>query len=358
MDLTLPEFRVLVEERLTQSIDSLTWLVQEEFDQVPHEEFLAPARLLLSSGKRTRAAFVLAGYQLATTSACDPAATAGSAIELYQASALVHDDVIDDSPTRRGNPAAHVAFTNLHTEGRWLYSPADFGRASAIVLGDLLLSEASKEFQAAAAMVAPREGATAFRQFQSMCTEVAFGQYLDIRAEQQPLDRSQDAIASALSVLRHKSANYSVQLPLVIGAHLGGGSDELISQLRKLGGLLGEAFQMRDDDLGIFGEPSQTGKPSGGDITEGKRTILLALIREKAGARRDWLDSRLGTVLSDADISQLRTLAISCGARSEHEDMILAREDEARLLLQTLDGNDDGIQTLANLMHELAGRTA
>ena len=100
---------------------------------------------------------------MATTSACDPAATAGSAIELYQASALVHDDVIDDSPTRRGNPAAHVAFTNLHTEGRWLYSPADFGRASAIVLGDLLLSEASKEFQAAAAMVAPREGATAFR---------------------------------------------------------------------------------------------------------------------------------------------------------------------------------------------------
>ena len=354
----LSQFRHHVTERLVRSVDSLSWLIQAQSETDPFDEFIAPARALVTGGKRTRAAFLLAGYQLATSAAEEPAIIAGSAMELYQASALVHDDVIDDSPTRRGMPAAHVTFSRIHTAHQWLGSSGDFSRAGAILLGDLLLSQAGREFQTAASMPSPADGRAAIEQFHDMSVDVAFGQYLDIRAEHQPLGQTDEAIAQAISVLRHKSASYSVQLPLVIGAALGGGSHRLISQLRELGGLLGEAFQMRADDLGIFGEPSQTGKPSCGDITEGKRTVLLALIRAQSKARREWVDSLLGKQLTDTDISQLRSLVITSGAREQHERMIVEREEAAKALLPTLDGRTEGTRTLTTLMDELEGRVS
>ncbi|MGO1591768.1 MAG: polyprenyl synthetase family protein [Ancrocorticia sp.] len=358
MHITLPEFRHQVTNRLSERVDALAWLISTPSEDGPHTELLAPARSLITGGKRTRAAFVLAGYQLATEDSPEAAIIAGSALELYQNSALVHDDVIDDSPTRRGKPAAHILFGDLHNSHAWLGSGDDFARAGAILLGDLLLAEAGREFHEAACLVAPAAASRATTQFHDMCVEVAFGQYLDIRAEHQPLANQVNAIESALSVLRHKSASYSVQLPLTIGAMLGGGSPQLTSQLRTLGGLLGEAFQMRDDDLGIFGEPDQTGKPSCGDITEGKRTVLLALMREASGNRREWIDSLMGTDLTDSQIDELRSFAVTCGARSRHEQMINEREAASRELLATLDGRAEGAATLAALMDELQGRNS
>lgn len=358
MNPTLLTFRQQIAHRLEESVNSLAWLKNGEYEATVYNEFLDPARTLLAGGKRTRAGFVLAGYQLACARSTEPAVLAGSAMELYQASALVHDDVIDDSPQRRGNPAAHVAFASQHRANSWLGSPTKFGTSSAILLGDLLLAHAAQEFTSATALVDAGPGARALSQFNSMCVEVAFGQYLDIRAEHQPLDQGSDAIESALSVLRHKSASYSVQLPLVIGCMLGGASEELIAQARGLGGKLGEAFQMRDDDLGVFGEPEQTGKPACGDITEGKRTVLLALTRRHCPEQREWIDSLLGRELTGEEVAKLRSLIVSSGARDRHEEMIQARESQARQTARDLDGREEGAHTLTALMDELAGRNS
>ncbi|MFT0847960.1 polyprenyl synthetase family protein [Actinomycetaceae bacterium L2_0104] len=359
MTLDLSAYRSAVSEHALASIDSIVWLIRSAHEDSVAAEMLEPARALLSGGKRTRASLLWAGYRCATDSDGAPAVRAGAALELYHASALVHDDVVDDSETRRGLPAAHTAFSARHSSRRWLGSAAEFGHAGAIVLGDLLLSQASVEFHDATRIVEPEAGSLALEQFLKMTVEVAFGQYLDIRAEHQPLVDTSEAIESALGVLRHKSASYSVEFPLAIGALLGGGSLELAAQLRQVGQPLGEAFQMRDDELGVFGDPELTGKPACGDIAEGKRTVLLALTRElSAPADRQWLDARLGQKVSDDDVVGIRRIVEESGARARHEEMIAAREDEARRNLSALDSRAEGVDLLDTLVHELEGRHA
>ncbi len=340
-------------------MDSIAWLIRSAQEDAVAAELLETARALLCGGKRTRASLLWAGYRCATGGGAEPAVRAGAALELYQASALVHDDVIDDSPTRRGVPAAHTAFRARHRSQGWLGSDAEFGTAGAIVLGDLILSQASVEFHGASHLVEEGAGSRALGQFLKMTVEVAFGQYLDIRAEHQPLAVTDEAIDSALGVLRHKSASYSVEFPLAIGALLGGGSPELAAQLRRIGRPLGEAFQMRDDDLGIFGDPELTGKPACGDIAEGKRTVLLALTRELAtDTDRQWLDSMLGGEVAGKDVARLRQVVSGSGARARHEQMIAEREIESRHKLSELQARGEGIELLGTLIRELEGRHA
>ncbi len=359
MILDLPAYRSAVSEQALASIDSIVWLIRSAHEDSVAAEMLEPARALLSGGKRTRASLLWAGYRCASNAPGETAVRAGAALELYHASALVHDDVIDDSETRRGLPAAHTAFSARHGSRRWLGSATEFGNAGAIVLGDLLLSQASVEFHEATHLVEPDAGSLALSQFLKMTVEVAFGQYLDIRAEHQPLAETPEAIESALGVLRHKSASYSVEFPLAIGALLGGGSLELAAQLRRIGRPLGEAFQMRDDDLGIFGDPHVTGKPACGDIAEGKRTVLLALARELASETdRQWLDSVLGNEISDDDVARLRRIAEDSGARTRHEGLIREREVESHRMLSELKAREEGIELLGVLIGELEGRHA
>ena len=352
MTFDLAAFRSAVSEQALASIDSLSWLIQSDLEAAVAAEMLEPARTLLRGGKRTRAALLWAGYRCACAGPTEPALHAGAALELYQMSALVHDDVIDDSETRRGLPAAHTAFRTWHATNNWLGSAEDFGHAGAIILGDLLLSQANAEFREAARLVDNAAGSLALGQFFNMTVEVAFGQYLDIRAEHQPLADTSTAISTALGVLRHKTASYSVEFPLAMGALLGGGSLDLANHLRHIGRPLGEAFQMRDDDLGLFGNPDLTGKPACGDITEGKRTVLLALTRELATQQdREWLDSTLGQRIDDADASRIRRIVTVSGARAQHERMIAEREEQARAELATLPALPRGIE----LLHELVG---
>lgn len=289
--------------------------------------FLEPARSLLEGGKRMRAQLCAVGWQAAGGAPDAPAIIhAGCALELFQAAALVHDDVIDDAGTRRGRPASHVRFAALHPAGG--DAAAAFGTHAAILLGDLLLVLAHREWRRASTG-AP--DAAADEIWDLMTAEVAIGQYLDVHASILPIEHGDRALARALHVVRHKSARYSVEHPLVLGAALGGADPEMRAALARVGLPLGEAFQLRDDDLGIFGDPARTGKPAGDDLLEGKRTPLIlyglqmcepgdaALIRNSLGTRP----------LEDAVVQRIRAALVGSGAVERHERLIATKHDEA-----------------------------
>lgn len=315
-------------------------------DVAPHlEELLAPGRALLTGGKRLRARLCGAGWLAAGEAATEPAeephealVLAGSALELFQATALIHDDVIDESLTRRGAPAAHQRFAGLHRSGDFRGDATAFGHAGAILLGDLLLAAATAEMRSAASAAGAPAGEAAHRIFDAMMIEVAFGQYLDVRAQDLPWEHAAgtEAVERALQVVRHKSARYSVEHPLALGAALAGGSPELITALRAIGLPLGEAFQLRDDELGVFGDPEVTGKPAGDDLREGKRTVLLALTLQRANDdERKMLQERVGaTDLGGCDVELIRDLMHRSGAVAEHERLIAAQQAQGLQALQ------------------------
>lgn len=324
----MENFRSRVSDRLMEALDESAPFIDDPFATDIWSEFLAPARTLAGAGKRTRALLIAAGSE--ALGGTDAPIHAGTAAELYQISALVHDDIIDESHTRRGLPAAHRTFADSH-HTRHLTGDGDvFGIKSGILLGDFLLSLAALEAERAEA----RDNdalARARSIFHSMTAETAFGQYLDLRAEFTALnDDAKTAITSSLLVLRHKSARYSVELPLMVGGALAGATDDDLTLLSEIGRPLGIAFQLRDDELGIFGSPKETGKPAGGDITEGKRTVLLALIRSMASdADRAFVDSTLGRTLEAADVETIKSIALRSGAFSAHENMIARYEATA-----------------------------
>ncbi|XCB29973.1 polyprenyl synthetase family protein [Arcanobacterium hippocoleae] len=333
----LEHYRMQVNERIFQAIDSPDWLASMRSSDF-YEEFSAPAKALLSYGKRTRAAFAGSGWQLFTAFSPDDdfrnsllPITAGAALELYQGSALIHDDIIDTALSRRGLPAAHIAFRQIHESAKLKGKSAKFGLNSAILLGDFLLSLACHTFEKSE-HISEAALTKARLIFHGMTAEVAFGQYLDNRREFMPFTANYDEeIAQSFNVIYHKSARYSVECPLKIGAALAGATDTQIHELSKIGIALGEAFQLRDDQLGVFGDESATGKPSGGDLIEGKRTVLIGLTRKLTSAsNRELLDSALGKPLTGAQISELQNIIKQCGAYEIHEEMIQSRENAAK----------------------------
>ena len=194
-----------------------------------------------------------------------------ASLELLHASALVHDDYMDASDVRRGRPATHRAFERIHREHGWPANPEQYGASAAILLGDLLLSW-SDELLRTCGLPAERV-LEALGYFDLTRSEVVAGQFLDVSAQA----RGAADVDTAMTVLRYKSAKYSIERPLHIGAALAGASAEQITQLSRFGLPLGEAFQLRDDLLGVFGDPAVTGKPAGDDLIEGKRTVLVSL---------------------------------------------------------------------------------
>ncbi|NUR30179.1 MAG: polyprenyl synthetase family protein, partial [Catenulispora sp.] len=205
----------------------------------------------------------------------DAAVRAAAALELLQASALIHDDYMDDSDTRRGMPAIHRRFAAAHREAAWEGSAARFGAAAAILLGDVCLTWCDEMF-AGCGLPAERIAATR-PYFDLMRTEVMAGQYLDVLAQAHGLDEPERAAHRAQTVIRFKSAKYTIERPLHVGAMLAGGTPDVIAAYSAYGLPLGEAFQLRDDVLGVFGDPAATGKPAGDDLREGKQTLLVAL---------------------------------------------------------------------------------
>lgn len=295
--------------------------------QEPADALVTAARDAIAGGKRLRGLWVMLGYALATGRAwgdCDDSiARLAGAAELYQASALAHDDLIDHAQTRRGRPTAHVVFAQMHRDQGWTGDAGEFGTAGALLVGDFLLS--------AADFTATRVANPAvLRQLTLMHAEVALGQYLDIVNEQPALDHFDlDVI---MEVIRRKSARYSVAHPTVLGL-LAGGRADMVEAVQRVIEPWGIAFQLRDDELGVFGDPQTTGKPAGGDLIEGKRTALLALTWEHASAEQR---HAIATLIGSPDgVIDLQGIIEQVG-RQPHEQLIDTVTQQGRDALAAL----------------------
>jgi geranylgeranyl diphosphate synthase type I len=280
---------------------------------------------LVAGGKRLRAAFCYWGWRAAGGEDCGPVYAAAAALELLHAATLVHDDVMDASATRRGRPSLHRQFAARHAAGGWRGSADWFGAGSAILIGDLLLAWGDQLFHASG--LPPAALGSAQPVLDAMRAEVSCGQYLDLLGQV----AGDGTVASALRVARYKSGMYTVERPLRLGAALASPHDPPAAALTRYGIPLGIAFQLRDDVLGVFGDPARTGKPAGDDLREGKRTVLVALARQRSSpAQRDLLDRRLGDPgLSEAGIAEVRSVLTGTGALTECEQMIGSRVAEA-----------------------------
>ncbi|MFN2560138.1 MAG: polyprenyl synthetase family protein [Jatrophihabitans sp.] len=293
----------------------------------------AARSMVLDGGKRLRPSFAYWGWRTVRDSTDDDSAlvTAAASLELLHACALVHDDVMDSSDTRRGRPAAHTAFARMHRDSGWTGRPEAFGTAAAILLGDLLLSWADAMF--ASVGLAPEVAAHARVVYDEMRQLVMAGQYLDVLVQA----RGAFSADEALRVIEFKTSKYTVEGPLHLGAAAAGAPPEVFAALTAYGLALGEAFQLRDDVLGVFGDPSVTGKPAGDDLREGKHTLLTALAMAAADAEQSQLlrDSLGDRDLDDDQVERLRGVIVATGALVQVEHRISARTDAARTALST-----------------------
>ncbi|TXI43235.1 MAG: polyprenyl synthetase family protein [Mycobacterium sp.] len=315
---------------------------------------------VLRGGKRVRPAFAYWGYRAV---AADPDGPVGdeilrlfAALELLHGCALVHDDVIDDSATRRGMPTAHVHFAHLHRKHGWRGSPEKFGHSAAILLGDLSLVWAD---DIVAAVDLPGDGRHRVqRVWSDIRTEVLGGQYLDIVAE----SSGAQSIESAMNVNTYKTASYTVSRPLQLGAAAAADRPDVQTLFHDVGTDLGVAFQLRDDVLGVFGDPAVTGKPSGDDLRSGKRTVLLAeavdLADKSDPAAAELLRTAVGTELSDDQVRELCEAIVSVGALAAVEEHIGTLTHRALSLLEEAPINDPAKTGLAELARLAANRSA
>ncbi|MEX1210560.1 MAG: polyprenyl synthetase family protein [Candidatus Nanopelagicales bacterium] len=308
---------------------------------------------LLRGGKRLRPAFCWWGYRGAGGADTESALQAAAALEFLQACALIHDDVMDGSDTRRGMPSAHHRFAMLHRGSEWLGSPEAFGVGAAILLGDMCLSWADEVLLTSGMPTAPLDRAK--RVYDEMRTELMAGQYLDLLEQA----RGGGSVERAMTVVRYKSAKYTIERPLHMGATLAGADGAVLTAYSGYGLPLGEAFQLRDDVLGVFGDPAETGKPAGDDLREGKRTVLIATAMDRATpAQAAELRRRLGDPGLDADgVALLRCVISDTGALTHAEALIESLTDDALTALDAVDLHDPAREVLAGLAYAATRRS-
>ena len=300
---------------------------------------------VLGGGKRLRPAFAFWGYRGAGGADADTVVATLSALELLHASALIHDDVMDSSDTRRGEPAVHRRFAAIHSAAGWYGDPAVFGSAAAVLLGDLCLVWSDEMLHSGG--LDPVTLARARPVFDAMRTEVIAGQHLDMLAQ----STGDTSLARASKVARYKAAKYTVERPLLLGAAIADASKDLRDAYSAYGLPLGEAFQLRDDVLGVFGDPAHTGKPAGDDLREGKRTYLVAAAFERAAHDdRRTLEHRLGDpALDDAGVAELRDIITRTEALARTEGRIAELTADALAALSSVDIEAEAAAALADL---------
>lgn len=310
---------------------------------------------LITGGKRLRPAFAYWGYVAAAGLDQHPVALwpAISAIELLHVGVLMHDDVLDQSGTRRGRPAAHRQFEAWHLAQGGSADSAEYGRKLAVLLGDQLLVWSDELGRV------DRLGERAADYWHAVRTEVNSGQVLDISAQYRvgAPDGASDADI-AYQVLEEKTSRYTVQRPLQFGAAAGGASDATLAALGEYGLALGRAFQLRDDLLGIFADEAQTGKPAAGDLREGKRTVLMAHALAALGSRdQATLAEMLGRPqLRDDQIGHARELIVGSGAVERIEQAISADHAAALAALDQCAITDAGRRALVELARQCVQR--
>jgi geranylgeranyl diphosphate synthase type I len=313
---------------------------------------------LVRGGKRLRPAFCYWGWRGAGGPDSEPIVHAAAAMELFQAAALIHDDVMDGSDTRRGMPSVHRRFAARHASAGWTGDDARFGQAGAVLAGDLCLVW-SGELLAASGLPADRLAAARLP-FDRMRTELMAGQYLDMFEQAVADVRPESAVERARRVIRYKSARYTIEEPLQIGGTLAGADPQLLACYSAFGLPLGEAFQLRDDILGVFGDPGETGKPAGDDLREGKRTVLVAETLRAAGPQhRAVVQSLLGRADLDPDgVDTLRGIIRGCGALDAVERLIDELVLRARTALHAGQVARPALDVLDTLIDTATDRTA
>ncbi|GAA4888632.1 polyprenyl synthetase family protein [Streptomyces coeruleoprunus] len=305
----------------------------------------ALADFVLAPGKRIRPVLCVLGWYAAGGADDETVWRTAASLEIFHAFALIHDDIIDASETRRGRPSAHRAFATRHADR----PDADaYGTHAALLLGDLALARSDALLHAAGLNTRQRD--TVLPLIDTMRTEVLLGQHMDLTATGRP----SDDVERALTIARYKTAKYTVERPLQVGATLAGAGPDLLDVCSAYALPLGEAFQLRDDLLGTFGDPAQTGKPVLEDLRSGKATVLVAVAMQLADAeRRRTLVSLVGRPDLDEDGAALvRRILRHTGAEETVERMITTRYNAA---LSALDADVLAPQS-ADALRSIAAR--
>ncbi len=314
-----------------------------ELDPALDEPLGDLAELVLGGGKRVRPAYCHWGWVLGGGEPPGDADDAGCALELLHAFALIHDDVMDASPTRRNAPSVWRRFVGRHRQRHWQGEDRRFGEAAAVLVGDMAMVLADRSL--GAVPVAAR------RVWDTLRTELNMGQYLDVAGTA----RGNVTAAQARTIIEHKTAGYTVVRPLQLGSALAG-RDGLADDLECHGRPIGIAFQLRDDLLGAFGDPASTGKPVGDDLRENKPTVLMALARERAtAAQRAALDAS-GPHMDDTALAGVQQALIDTGARAAVEREIAELLDVSLQALAALPAVPAAQEALAALARFVALR--
>jgi geranylgeranyl diphosphate synthase type I len=323
------------------------------------ENLLDIIRAGSEGGKLLRSVLVLASYEAHGGRDQDPALGVAAAIELFQAAALLHDDVLDDSDTRRGRPAGHRVIASLHASQGWEGSPVSFGAAGGILAGDIALTASHRALHGALEGLRAPERVQVARLFFDMTELVTAGQYLDMRIAVQPLAKLETQEDDIRATMRSKTASYSAEFPLALGAALAGAGPGSVEAVRAVGVPLGIAFQLRDDVLGLIGTPETTGKPAGDDIREGKRTIIvLTAWRAASPDQRHTLTTALGNrTATPAQVEAAVQVIRDTGALDAVEAEISELTSGALLALHSLDLHQSGAALLAQTFQAATTRS-
>ncbi|MBB5939765.1 polyprenyl synthetase family protein [Streptomyces zagrosensis] len=347
---TVEEVAPAVERVLAAHLAERRWDSDAVSERFTADVVSRLSELALRGGKRLRPAFLWCGWCAGGGTGEGERAVlrVGAALELLQVCALIHDDLMDCAPLRRGRPSLHVAFADLHRDRQLVGDAKEFGASAALLAGDLALVWAHDLWEATAVPTAARRPSREL--WQAMRTEIVAGQYLDLHGPAagtwQP--------AEALRIAHLKAGLYTVQRPLELGAALAGAPVTVRECLARAGQRVGVAFQLRDDLIDAYGDASSAGKPVGEDVRRGKPTYLMAvgLERAKAGEHRKAervLTGALGDrALDDAGLERVRAALAEVGAPA----MVRQRIDTlAREALDTVADAD----LPAAAAHELTG---
>ena len=328
------------------------------------------SRSLLRGGKRFRARFCFWGWRSVAgltgqphpQTADHPAFELATALEVFHAAALVHDDIMDRSDTRRGEPSAHRHFEHHHRQSGFGLDAEHYGQSTALLVGDLMLAWSSELVtQALSTATTPSVISGTRREFHKMWNEVTLGQYLDIHEESAwPTVSDDERFRRAMRVVTFKSAKYSMEAPLLLGASMADASADQLRQLTQFGLPLGVAFQLRDDLLGVFGDPEQTGKPAGDDLREGKRTVLIALAEAEmsAGVKGIFNDMLGDPDVTDEQIAVMQHTLRDSGAVEQVESIIAESAERALGALETKLLDPEAVGELRQLADAVVSRSA
>ncbi|MGP3989226.1 polyprenyl synthetase family protein [Streptomyces sp. 3N207] len=300
----------------------------------------------LRGGKRLRPLLCVTGWYAATGEGdLTPVTRLAASLELFHAFALIHDDVMDASDVRRGRPTVHRTLAARSPSTRGGDAAERFGTNAAILLGDLALTW-SDELLHTTDLSEPQRGAV-LQCLDTMRTEVMTGQYLDLLTT----GGAVADIDTALSVARKKTAAYTVERPLHLGALLADPPQSVLEVCTAYGIPLGEGYQLRDDLLGVFADPGSTGKPCLDDLRDGKNTVLLSLAFAHATpAQADRLRALVGRPgLTEETAEEIRAILTTTGARAAVEDMITARHRQALAALDSAPFPPAATQVLTQL---------